>query len=88
MLSDKGYLISNAESALEEEGAAKALELTLAHYADPVAQDIGLVHIVRSQNNDAIFLVRFEHVPEVTAGTEIHASSWFVKEDQLRITAE
>ena len=48
VLSNKGHLISNTKSTLEEEGAAKALELTLAHYADPVTQDIGFVHIMRS----------------------------------------
>ena len=68
-LLDERDAIADAEAILEEERATNALQLTLHHDTDAVAQHISLVHVVRRQDDDAIFLVGLQHIPEVAPCT-------------------
>ena len=65
-------LVAKAEAILQEEGAANALESTLAHDTDSVAEDISLVHVMCGEDDDSIFFVALKHVPEVASSTKIH----------------
>ena len=87
-LFDKSDLIANTEAVFEEKRAAKALEGTLAHDANTVTEHISFIHIMGRQDDDSILLVGLEHVPQVSAGTKIHAGGRLVKENKARATTE
>lgn len=71
-LFDKGDLVTNTEAVLEEKRGTETLHSSLAHDADSVTEHICLVHVMGSQDNDSVFLVRLKHVPQISAGAEIH----------------
>ena len=58
---------------LEEPRAADAAELAVRHDADAVAQDVGLVHVVRRQEYGPIFLRAGEQIPQLAARERVHA---------------
>ena len=71
-LFDKSDLIANTEAVFEEKRSTETLHSSLAHDADSVTEHICLVHVMGSQDDDSIFLVGLKHVPQVSAGSEIH----------------
>jgi hypothetical protein len=84
----EGDLVADTEAVLEEEGAADALKGALAHNADAVTEDISLIHVMGSENNNSVFLVALEHVPKVAPGTQVHAGGRLVQEDKSRPATE
>ena len=54
LLLDNRQVVALADVVLEEDGRAAALELAVGDDSDAVAQDVGLVHVVRRQNNRAV----------------------------------
>ena len=68
---DKGQFIPDTKTVLQEEGTSQALERALAHDPDPVTQDVCLVHVVSSQQNDPVLSVLAEHLPQLAAGLDI-----------------
>ena len=81
-LLDEGDLVANTEAILEEERAAQALKGTLAHNSNTVSEHVGFVHIVSSQDNDSVFFVRLEHIPEISSCAKIHTRGRLVKKDE------
>ena len=65
--------VSQSEAILEEERAAQALHSTLDHDTDTIAEHVCFVHVMCSQNDDSVLLVRFEHIPELSAGAQVHS---------------
>jgi ABC-type Fe3+/spermidine/putrescine transport system ATPase subunit len=56
------------------------------HHDEPVAQLLGLVHVVRRQHErDALLLEPVQAVPQDVAGLRIEAGGRLVEEQQLRI---
>ena len=87
-LLDESDAIADSKAILEEERATDALQLALHHDANAVAKHVRLVHVVRRQNDNAVFFVGLEHIPEVAPRTQIHASGGLIEHDELGAAAE
>ena len=87
-LLDKCDAIADAEAILQEERATNALHLALHHYANAVAQHVSLVHVVCSQDDDAVFLVGLKHIPKVAPRAQVHTCGGLVKHDELRASTK
>ena len=68
----KSNTVPDTETVLQKERAANALDLALNHDANSVTKNVSLVHVVSRQNDDAVFFVCLEHVPEIAASTQVH----------------
>ncbi len=79
----KGQFVASAESVLQEEGAAQALQSSLAHDADSVTKHVCFVHVMGRQYDDSVFSVALEHVPEVSSGTQVHTRGRLVEHHKL-----
>ena len=71
------------EEFLEEEGAAAALDDALGHDGDAVAQHVGLVHVVRGQQDGAALAVPLQQLPRLAAGRGVHARRRLVQHHHL-----
>ena len=78
---DHGQLVAGTIAILEEERASKAFNAALAHDCDSISKYIGLIHVVRRQQNNSIVSVVLEHVPEGAPRTQIHSGSGFIEQD-------
>ena len=43
---------------------------------------------MRSQNDNPVFLVRFQHVPEVPTGAKVHSRRGLIEQDKFGATAQ
>ena len=82
-LFNEGNPIAESKAILEEERGPQALQRALAHDANPVTEHVRFVHVMGRQDDNSVFLVGFEHVPEASARAKVHSRRRFVEKDKL-----
>ena len=87
-LFDKRQLVSNSKSVLQEKRTSDTLKRALAHDSDPVTKHVSLVHVVSRQDNDPVFLVALEHVPEISTSAQIHSRGWLIEHHKFGTAAK
>lgn len=75
-----GEVVADAEGGFEEEGGAAALEQAVRHDGDAVTQQVGLVHVVRCEDDGALVFEGAEERPDAAAGMRVQARGRFVQE--------
>ena len=88
LLLDKGDLVADTKSVLKEKWTADTFELASHHYTDTVAKHVRLVHIVGGQDDNFVFFVQLEHVPEVSTRAQVHSSGGLVQEHEPGASTE
>ena len=88
LLGDR-QVVADAELALQVQRGARHLQLAVRHDHDAVAEEIGFVHEVRAQQNDAVLLLLFQKLPDLATRGGVHAGRGLVEEhDSTRETDE
>jgi len=85
------YLVKDGESLpklfLQVGARSKALELSIDHDGQPVAQRLILLHAVAGQHHGlTVSLDSSYDGPEVPPGHRIHSCTWLVKKHKRRLT--
>ena len=62
-------------------------EPAFGHYADAVAQNLSLIHIVGGQDDDSLLLLLLQEFPQFVSGNDIQTSGWLVKQDKVIFVA-
>lgn len=88
LLPDQREVVAHSELVLEVHGGTQALQLALAHDADPVAQVVRLVHEVRRQQDYAVVLVVLQHFPHLASRGRVHSRRRLVQHDEFRVSDE
>ena len=71
------------ELLLEERGRAANLELTTGDYSDTIGQELSLIHVVSSQNDDLILFGLLDNLPSLPSSSGIHTGGRLIKQDDL-----
>ena len=77
-----GEYVAAAESVLEEEGGAAALERALVDDGDAVAEHVGLLQVVGGQQDGAALAQLQNDVPDLHAVVGVHAGRRLVQDDR------
>lgn len=76
-------VVPHSEFVLQENSRPSANKLTVVHDANTVAQEVGLVHEVRRQDDDSVIFVVLHHLPDVSSGGSVHSRGGLIQIDQL-----
>lgn len=78
-------LIPNTVPLLQKQRAARALNLALGHDSNSVAENVGLVHVMRGEYNNLITLILLQHFPKPPPRRRVHARGRLVEHDDLGV---
>ena len=58
------------------------------HDGDPVAENVGLLHVVRRQEDRSVLLVLLEQVPDLPSHLGVHSGGGLVEHDYVGVADE
>mmetsp|Transcript_2195 Transcript_2195/g.6094 ORF Transcript_2195/g.6094 Transcript_2195/m.6094 type:complete len:233 (+) Transcript_2195:2076-2774(+) len=83
LLNEQRELQGAAVLGLELQWTSEGSELALLHDGNFVREQVGFFHCVRCQDDDPVFLDFIDVAPDKATVQRVHASCWFIQDDQL-----
>ena len=72
LLLGKHQIVPDTKTILEKERRATTLDVAFSHDADPVTEDVSLIHVMSREDDYATLLILLDHLPEASSRRCVH----------------